>query len=445
MSASAIRRRARAILLALGFALLTAAGPAAAAPATLDYFLTRADSSHPQLELARARVETARVAVEAVRADWYPALTLKPEAQISSARYNSTTSVTRDRSWLAADLSQLVCDFGRTSARARAAILAVTAAEAELATARRAVFQTVTDRYYSALQADRLAGLRQRTFADRGTLQAKISILVDSGVRPRADLMRAVIDAENARLELAAATARVGIAREQLGGDAGLGRAWTGELEDSLDRIPEPPPDTDLVTLALQARPELVAARLTSAARRADWEAARKQYYPALNASASYEAGDRDYRVTSDGATDRVPYRSFEDWSVGLALGWSNLNFAAVRAEIAAAEAAYREAEARRFEAERAVAVEVAVALTGLLESRQRVRVAEAVVAAAAENHRLTLRRYESGVTTVLDVTDSQVKLTEAEVAALQARADVWQNDATLRYAAGLAVGALDP
>ena len=72
--------------------------------------------------------------------------------------------------------------------------------------------------------------------------------------------------------------------------------------------------------------------------------------------------------------------------------------------------------------------------------ARERGRVAEAVCAAASENVTLILRRYESGVSSILDVTDSQMKLTQAEETRLQAWADVWLYHVRLRQAVGLPV-----
>jgi outer membrane protein len=59
-----------------------------------------------------------------------------------------------------------------------------------------------------------------------------------------------------------------------------------------------------------------------------------------------------------------------------------------------------------------------------VLETDERILAAQAAVASAQENFRLVQGRFDAGVGTILDLTDAQLALTQAQNAEAQALAD---------------------
>jgi outer membrane protein TolC len=103
--------------------------------------------------------------------------------------------------------------------------------------------------------------------------------------------------------------------------------------------------------------------------------------------------------------------------------------------ELAVAEAKARRdaARAARADRERSAAEMIAEAYHGYETARAGIELAGIGAAVAAETYRVQHVRYREGATTILDLLEAQVALTEAEAALVQAR-----------YAARLALARLE-
>jgi outer membrane protein TolC len=89
---------------------------------------------------------------------------------------------------------------------------------------------------------------------------------------------------------------------------------------------------------------------------------------------------------------------------------------------IARARAEQTTARAARLDRERGAAEEMAQAYHGYLTSRAGIELALVGVAVSTENYRVQRARYREGATTILDLLEAQVALSEAEAALVQAR-----------------------
>jgi outer membrane protein TolC len=79
-------------------------------------------------------------------------------------------------------------------------------------------------------------------------------------------------------------------------------------------------------------------------------------------------------------------------------------------------------ARAQREDRERAAAEEMAQAYHGYQTSRAAIDLARIGAGVAAENYRVQGVRYREGATTILDLLEAQVALSEAESELVQAR-----------------------
>lgn len=406
--------------------LLAGAGPSGA---SLPSLLSRARAEHPQAAAARARLDRARADLRAAGAAWFPEVSVGASASRTDDDIGATTTTVEDVNRLQASLSQRLYDFGRTPAAQRAARARIEAAATDLVRVDSEITVAVTERYIETVAADRLLELRRRTVEARGRLREQVARLVEAGVRPRSDMLRAEIDLENARLDLTVAEAETENARHRLSDAAGLDLLPDGPLDDLLAEVPRPPNVGALAEAAVGRRPEVEALRARLRAAAWDVRTARRDRWPVLSATSSYLSRDRD--------VDRVGQPGLEEWTVGATLGWSGWNWAGVSAAVAQAEADEAGFRANLADLERSARVEVLTQARLLAESIARTRVAGAVVRAAEENLSLVRMRYEAGVSSILDVADAQVQLTDAEATEIRARADARTDAAALERVAG--------
>lgn len=418
--------------LVVAIALLTAA--ASASP--LGDLIDCADANHPNLALARAKTEAARADVTKEWSAYFPTVSLASKASVSDARLNASRTITKDVTSHSLALEQLVWDWGRTWSAERGALERVALAEKNEATDRARIHLAVTEKYIGSQLANGLYSLRARTVEDRLALRDRVSRMVDSGVRPRSDVMRAEIDLANARTQLDAAHAKVLVAEAELRDAVGVDTLPMLPAEDRLAQIPLLPIRGGAMEGGADKRPEVEAAAFTLAAEKAEHAAARRALWPTVSVTGSYGKGDREISSTTGGVNvSRTPSQPFTEWGAAAAIGWSGFNFAAKRAAIRKEAAEVAQAEASLREIRRSSGVEIQVAAANLEEALNRIHTSEAVLAAATENFSLISRRYEAGVATILDITDGQVQSTDAEAAVLQARADAWTMNARLRRA----------
>ena len=84
------------------------------------------------------------------------------------------------------------------------------------------------------------------------------------------------------------------------------------------------------------------------------------------------------------------------------------------------------------------VVLEVQQSFVDLVSARERIRTAEVLLAQARENLALAQGRYEVGVGPLIDVTDAELALTQAESENIQAIVDYKLSEVRLRKAMGL-------
>jgi outer membrane protein TolC len=83
-------------------------------------------------------------------------------------------------------------------------------------------------------------------------------------------------------------------------------------------------------------------------------------------------------------------------------------------------------ARARREERERSAGERIAQAYHGYGTARAGIGLAQVGVAAATETYRVQRARYGEGATTILELLEAQVALSEAEAALVQSRFASW-------------------
>jgi outer membrane protein len=84
------------------------------------------------------------------------------------------------------------------------------------------------------------------------------------------------------------------------------------------------------------------------------------------------------------------------------------------------------------------IVLNVQQSFVNLVSAHERIRTSEGLLAQARENLALAQGRYQVGVGPLIDVTDAQLALTQAESENIQAIVDFKLSEARLRKAMGL-------
>jgi outer membrane protein TolC len=306
---------------------------------------------------------------------------------------------------------QLIFDFGKTRAIVDEARAGLRLSEGELERIRELIVLNAKQAYYQLLQARRLVGV-----ADAQVARAELNLrsargFFDVGTKPKSDVTRAEVEVANARVAQIRARNNVRLAETSLANALGLEATTAVQVEDVLGFEPVPVDPQLLRTEALTNRPELLQAAARVDAARAQLAGARARFLPDLAASGSYGGAGEDFSLK-------------EQWAVGISLGWNLFEgfFSVYR--VRETEALLEVSRANYETLELQVRLEVEQAVIAVVEAAERVAATEVALESARENLRLAQGRYDAGVGTILDLTDAQFALTNAEADQVRALTD---------------------
>jgi len=135
--------------------------------------------------------------------------------------------------------------------------------------------------------------------------------------------------------------------------------------------------------------------------------------------------------LTNDPAFNLLTSGS-ENWSITGNLNWNLFQGFFTASQVRETRALLEVARANYSSQELQVRLDVEQAYLNLLEVSERIGATDKEVEAAQENLRLAQGRYDAGVGTILDLTDAQLSLTNAEADQVRALTDFRVRVATL-------------
>lgn len=321
--------------------------------------------------------------------------------------------------------SQLLYDFGLTSANIAAAREDLKAAEHDVRATRADVVVNVKTAFYTLVQNRRLRVVAERQFQDQQAHLDEARSRFRAGVVAVGDVARALASVASAETSLAQAQRDEENARLVLNQQMGIDPATSVVAAEEEEAVPDAQAAA-LVKQALAARPELrrAAANVDAAEQRT--RAARKGNLPTISA-----VGGLSTSNTSPNSTLQAsPF-------VGISLSATPFDSGATRGRVEQAQASVDSARASRRSLELEISRQVLAAHLDMQTAQQQIRSSEAEVASAEESVRVSLGRYRTGLGTFLDVTDAQSTLNDARVRQVNARAKLSAAVANLLYQLG--------
>ena len=306
-------------------------------------------------------------------------------------------------------LSQILFDFGKNFASTEAArkLADISLEDTELQ--RQLVTQTVKESYTNINFAVRLIQVNQQA-VERAELNLRSARgFFEVGTRPKSDVARAEVDVANARVDLIRARNAERLARVALATAMGLPATTPLQIQDNLVYQPVTIDRTRLAEEALRMRPEYRQARLNAEANDARVRRAQRDFFPDITGGGFYGASRADMN---------------EIWELNLSLNWTLFDGGNRIARYREARANLDAAQARVKASELDISREVEQSVNNVIEADERIQAAQVAVVSAQENFRLAQGRFDAGVGTILELTDAQLALTQAQNTEAQALAD---------------------
>ena len=288
---------------------------------------------------------------------------------------------------------------------------------------------TVTNGYYTVLQADDMQVLARESVARLEEHLKNVKAQYDVGVVAKVDVLRSEVELANAQQNLIKAENAYKISEANFNKIIGLPLETNLFLEDTLSYVPY---DKDLeycLDYASKNRPELEQAKQGVEAARGQVKVARSGYQPQIIATAmqTWTTGDKHWPADEE-----------TQWRVGVQASLNIFDTGVTRSKAHAAEANYFSAEESYRDTVDAVMLDVRSQYLNLREAEKRISTTEVAVSQAEEDYRIAQLRYQAGVGTNTDVLDAQVALTDAQTNYLQSVYDYNISKTNLETAIGV-------
>jgi outer membrane protein TolC len=289
--------------------------------------------------------------------------------------------------------------------------------------------------YLTVLAAQRTVRAADADVQRRDTFDKTVHVLVDNQLRAGADASRADAELARARVNLARAQQQEKISRAALADILGLPDTSVEVQEDSLLG---PIPDGSPQTTALSRNPIAEVQHAVVEEAKSQVHILDRSFYPKFYLqSAIYGRGSGwDPAGNFEGGTTGLgPDRA--NWAVGLTATFPAFDIFAIRSR-KAIESANERAEAARYDQTLQDLIGQLRKAQASLEGARNIAANTPVELEAARTTENQERaRYQAGLATLVDVSDAQSLLVQAETDDALARLAVWQNLASVAASQG--------
>jgi outer membrane protein TolC len=323
-----------------------------------------------------------------------------------------------------ATLNQNVFDSFRREGRVQASREDLKAADLDLSTTRQNVILDVQQTYYNYIQALHLVQVNQEAVERNVQNLERARGFFEVGTRPKIDVTRAQVDMANAEVELVRARNQALTTLASLNNAIGVPDHPPYRLKEELEIPPTLGTLEESIRVARQNRTELRAAQARIRSAEASLTVAKRDFLPSLDATANWSYRGQDYPLAPN-------------WLAGVTVSIPVLNpplfsqLDEVAANLAGAQA---DEEITRQN----IILEIQQSFATLVSARDAIQATEVSLQSARENLELAQGRYQVGVGPLIDVTDAQLALTQAESQNIQAIIAFKLAEAQLRKAMGL-------
>ncbi|MGH7373702.1 MAG: TolC family protein, partial [Candidatus Rokuibacteriota bacterium] len=320
--------------------------------------------------------------------------------------------------------SQLLFDFGRTWAAKDVAKSSAEALKEVLEAQKLDIAQLVKTQYFTLLLSKRLVQVNLAAL-DRAEVNLRSAKgFFQVGTQPKSFVTRAEVDVANGRVNVIRAQNAVNLARVALNTAMGIAVNAPTEVKDLL-AYQEFPTNRDLlVSEALRNRPEYRQVKAQAEAADASVRQTFRDFFPNLFGSGTYGITGVTGAPAFNSRSTSGFIDSGNEWNVGLTLSWSIFDGGARVARYKEAKASLEASQARVRDTELQIWQNVEQSFLNLGEGEERIGAAQKAVESAEENYQLARGRFDAGVANIIELTDAQLALTQAQSDEAQALSD---------------------
>jgi outer membrane protein len=400
-------------------------------PLTLQDAEKIAIQNHPQIQAAMQLALAAAAQVKEVQSAYYPqasgALTgaeTENNSRIAAGFLNSPSLF--DKFAGGASVSQLVTDFGRTHEFSKSSHFHAQAQQETVVTTRADVLLRVNLFYFGVLKAQSVLRVAEETVKARQLVADQVSELAKSSLKSGLDVSFANVDLARAQLLLVQARNDLQSSYAQLSDALGYSDQGTFQVVDEPSPGPPPPDVAPLIVEALQNRPEIISQGLDVRSAQSYATAERDLWFPTISAA---------------GVTGLVPYRQDPLPSRYAAAGF-NVNVPIFNGRLFNAEHTEATARARAQEQflrdlQNRIAQDVRTSWLNVISAYQRLSLTEQLLAQTTQAFDLAQGRYGLGLSSIIELSQAQLNLTEAQVEQVSAQYYYESQTANLNYQLG--------
>jgi outer membrane protein len=388
-------------------------------------------ANHPQIQTAQNLALAAKQQTREARANYYPQAngSLTGVAAINDSRIAAgglNNPIIYDRESNGLLVGQLLTDFGRTHELAKSSDYRAQAQQEAVVTSQADVLLQVDQAYFGVLKAQALLQVAQETVHDRQLVSDQVTAMARNQLKSDLDVSFANVDLSQAQLLLIQAQNDVAASFADLSAALGESDQRTFQLAE----MPTPSaPPADLASLiqeAQQNRPELVAQQLDVNSARSYATAERDLYFPTISALAAAgltpaHASQLDDRYAAAGVNVNIPI-------------FNGHLFGALHSE---AEFRTQAEQQRLRDLQDSVVRDVRTAWLNASSGYQRLSVTEQLLSEATMATNLAQARYNLGLSSIVELSQAQLNLTQAQIAEASAKFDYEAQTSLLNYQVG--------
>lgn len=284
----------------------------------------------------------------------------------------------------------------------------------------------VTEGFYGVLLAQEFVLVTERALEQVERHRGIAQTLVETGAATRFDLLRAEVQLANVKSQLIRAENGLELAKESLKLLLSMPTGEAIEVQGDFEAQPAERPLAALTQAALEQRPELRGLAYQELAGDKLVRIAKAGNKPNLALVSNYQFMRTDQQTSGN-----------HGFNVTLALSIPVFDGFKTRAQARQAEMGLEQIQLGRAQLEDGVRLEVKAAYLNLHQASALLEAQEETVGQAAEGLRIANLQYENGMITSVELTDTELAHTQAEVNRLQSLHDYVVAQARLQRAVG--------
>jgi outer membrane protein len=429
------RSRVFFFLVAIAALISTVASAQTLQTLTLQQAEQIALQNHPRVQAATALASAAEAERREVRSAYYPTADgdLTGAESVNSNRIGAgglNSPRIFDKYANGVSVSQLVTDFGHTQQLVKSSSLHARAQEENVVTSRADVLLAVDQAYYGVLRAQALLRVAEQTVSERQVVSNQITEMAANQLKSQLDVTFVDVDLAQSQLVLIQAKNNLQASYARFTTALGFANQQSYNLTEETQT---PPPPTDVASLVQQAmmnRPELVGQRFEVNSAQSFATAQRDLWFPVISVVGT--AGLIPFHTTAaaNGLYDQYAAAGF---NVTIPIFNGHL-FGALRNE-ATARAQAQQQNLRDLQDR--IVQDVNEAWLDANSGYQRLSVAQQLVNQSTLSLNLAQSRYQLNLSSIVELTQSQLNLTQAQIEQVNATYDYETELAVVNYSIG--------